>query len=274
MSVDLHIHTTASDGLCTPEEVFAQARSLELRAIAITDHDTVAGVAATRALSCVGGPEVVSGVELSTEGPSGSDAHLLGLFIDPEHPALLRALDQLRAARHERASLMVERLRRAGHPIEFDDVLRHADGGAVGRVHVARALKEAGVVTSVSDAFASLIGRQGRFYVHKRTLAAADAVRVIHDAGGVAVLAHPGVSGESALLPLIDAGLDGIEAFHAEHTPAQREHYVALAKRFGLLISGGSDFHGPGMRSAALGACDCPDSVLEPLRARATIVRP
>jgi 3',5'-nucleoside bisphosphate phosphatase len=274
MSVDLHIHTTASDGLCTPEEVFAQARALELRAIAITDHDTVAGVAAARTLSCGGDPEVVAGVELSTEGPSGSDAHLLGLFIDPEHPALLLALDQLRAARHERASLMVERLKRAGHPIDFDDVLRHADGGAVGRVHVARALKEAGVVASVSDAFAGLIGRQGRFYVHKRTLAAADAVRAIHDAGGVAVLAHPGVSGESALLPLIDAGLDGIEAFHAEHSAGDAGRYATLAAREGLLVTGGSDFHGPGVRSAPIGGGACPGGALRALEERATLYRP
>jgi predicted metal-dependent phosphoesterase TrpH len=141
-------------------------------------------------------------------------------------------------------------------------------------VHVARALVEAGSVASVEQAFAELIGRRGPFYVHKDTLGATDALRSIHEAGGVAVLAHPGVSGEDALVPLVDAGLDGIEAFHAEHTPAQRQHFASLAQRFGLVATGGSDFHGPGMRSAALGAGDCPESAVEALKRRATIVRP
>jgi 3',5'-nucleoside bisphosphate phosphatase len=274
MSVDLHVHTTASDGLVAPADVVRAALDLGLNVIAITDHDSVAGV--PEALAAAEGTplEVLPGVELSVQAPGGVEAHILGFLVDHTSGALATALHGLRNARRERARLMVESLRNGGHPIDLDRVLRHAGAGAVGRVHVARALVEGGSVTSVEQAFSDLIGRRGPFYVHKRTLDAADALRVIHQAGGVAVLAHPGVSGEGALVPLIEAGLDGVEAYHAEHTPAQRQHFESVAQRFGLVTTGGSDFHGPGMRSASLGSGDCPDGAVEALKVRATIVHP
>jgi predicted metal-dependent phosphoesterase TrpH len=274
MTVDLHVHTTASDGLVTPSDVVFAALDLALRVISITDHDSVEGV--DEALDAARGSalEVLPGVELSVRAEDGSDVHLLGYLIDHRDPALLGALERLRAARFERATAMVAALSEAGHEVDLDTVLQHAAGGAVGRVHVARALVDAGSVPTIEQAFADLIGREGPYYVRKAFFSPDEALALIHGAGGVAVLAHPGVSGEGSLVRLVDAGLDGIEAYHAEHTVAQRAHFAAAAEHFGLIATGGSDFHGPGMRSAALGCGDCPESAVKALRERATILRP
>ena len=274
MSVDLHVHTTASDGLVSPAGVVRMALDLGLSVIAITDHDSVEGV--DDALDGARGTSlmVIPGVELSVLGPSGGDAHVLGYLMSHHSPALGVALARLRDARHERAHLMVDRLRSEGHAIDMERVMGHAGTGAVGRVHVARALVDIGSVPTIERAFAELIGRRGPFYVHKQTLDPAEALAAIHAAGGVAVLAHPGVSGEDALIPLVDAGLDGIEVYHAEHSASQRQHFASLANRYGLIATGGSDFHGPGMRSASLGAGGCPDTAVGALLERATIVRP
>jgi predicted metal-dependent phosphoesterase TrpH len=274
MTVDLHVHTTASDGLVTPSDVVTAALDLGLRVVSITDHDSVEGV--SEAIEAARGSvlEVLPGVELSVLADDGSDVHLLGYLIDHGDPALLEALERLRTARFERAVAMVKALSDAGHEVGLDGVLEHAAGGAVGRVHVARALVDAGSVDTIEQAFADLIGREGPYYVRKAFFSAREALELIHGAGGVAVLAHPGVSGESALVPLVGEGLDGVEAYHAEHTPAQRAHFAALAERFALVATGGSDFHGPGMRSATLGSGACPDSAVESLRERATILRP
>jgi predicted metal-dependent phosphoesterase TrpH len=273
VSVDLHIHTTASDGLVAPADIVRSALDLGLSVIAITDHDSIDGVSEARSAAEDTGLEVVPGVEVSVTGPAGEDAHILAYFVDETSTLLAATLKELRDARRERARLMVERLRASGHPIDFDGVLAQAGRGAVGRVHIARALVEGGAVDTVERAFAELIGRRAPFYVHKRTFDALEGLRLIHRFGGVAVLAHPGVSGEGALVPLVEAGLDGIEVFHADHTVAQRQHFTSVAKRFGLLVTGGSDFHGPGVRSAALGSGGCPDAAVEALKKRATIVR-
>jgi predicted metal-dependent phosphoesterase TrpH len=274
MTVDLHVHTTASDGLVAPAGIVRAALDLGLRVISITDHDSVEGVAGAIDAARGTALEVLPGVELSVRADDGADVHLLGYLIDHTDPFLLQALERLRAARFDRAAAMVGALAGAGHRVGLDAVLGHAAGGAVGRVHVARALVEAGSVTDVEQAFAELIGRNGPFYVHKASFSAREALALIHDAGGVAVLAHPGVTGEGDVVRLVDLGLDGIEAYHAEHTPAQRAHFASVAKRFGLVTTGGSDFHGPGMRSARLGAGACPPGAVEALRERATILRP
>ncbi|HEY5517834.1 MAG TPA: PHP domain-containing protein [Coriobacteriia bacterium] len=274
MTVDLHVHTTASDGTVAPVDIVRAALDLGLTVISITDHDSIEGVDEAIAAARGTALEVLPGVELSVRGDDGSDVHLLGYLIDHRDVGLLTALERLRAARFERAAAMVAGLAEAGHRVELQDVLGHAAGGAVGRVHVARALVEAGSVTTIEQAFAELIGREGPFYVRKAFFSAQEALALIHGAGGVAVLAHPGVTGEGALIPLVELGLDGVEAYHAEHTPAQRAHFASLAKRFGLVTTGGSDFHGPNMRSAGLGAGACPPPAVEALRERATIVRP
>ena len=274
MTIDLHIHTTASDGLLTPSEVIAQAIDLGLRVISITDHDSVGGVDEALAAAVGSALEVIPGVELSVHAPPGGDAHILGYFVDHHDNGLLRALSRLRDARFDRARAMVEALQAAGHAISLDDVLANANGGAVGRVHVARALVTARSVDTIEEAFGKLIGREGPFYVRKALFLPREALTLIHAAGGVAVLAHPGVSGEEPLIGLIGEGLDGIEAYHADHSGPQRDHFVSAARRFELVVTGGSDFHGPGLRSAALGSGACPPAVVEALRARANISRP
>lgn len=273
MSVDLHVHTTASDGLLAPHEVVAAALAAGATTIAITDHDTVSGV--DEAIAAAEGTplRVIPGVELSADVDSTSDVHILGLLIDHTDERLRSALRTLRAQREERGRSMVARLTEAGHKVDFARVAAIAGRGSIGRVHIARALVEAGSSPDVESAFKTLIGASGPFYVAKRTLGASEALQTIHAAGGVAVLAHPGVSGEAALIPLVDAGLDGIEAFHAEHSISQQQHFAALARRLGLLVTGGSDFHGPSVRSAPVGGGACPPDAPEALEARATLYR-
>jgi predicted metal-dependent phosphoesterase TrpH len=274
MPVDLHVHTTASDGALTPAEVVRAAVAAGLSALAVTDHDSVAGI--DEALAAAEGTKLtlVPGVELSVDERSDSSGvHLLGLLVDHRDPGLVSDLATLRHERDVRARAMVSELVRAGHAIDYDTVASIAGAGSIGRVHIARALVGAGSATTIEEAFRTLIGRDAPFYVGKRTMDAAQAVSAIHAAGGVAVLAHPGVSGAHALPLLLRAGLDGIEVFHAEHTQADRERFTALAKKHGLLVTGGSDFHGPGVRSAPIGGGSCPEDAPAALRERATLYR-
>lgn len=269
MPVDLHVHTTASDGALAPSEVVRLAREAGLSTIAITDHDSTDGLDEALRASAGSTTCVLAGVELSVDGGTGSDAHVLGLEIDHREPALVATLAGLRAGREERACTMVAALAAAGYPVDMASVREIAGPGSIGRVHIARALVAAGCVPTVQEAFRTLIGRDARFYARKQTLRAVDAVDAIHAAGGVAVLAHPGVSGESAFPALLAAGIDGIEAFHAEHTAADRERFAALAAANGLIVTGGSDFHAPDLRSAPIGGGGCPDEAVEAIRIRA-----
>jgi predicted metal-dependent phosphoesterase TrpH len=269
MPVDLHVHTTASDGALTPSEVVRAAVVAHLSAIAITDHDTTDGL--DEALAAGGGTTtaVLPGVELSVDEKTGSDVHVLGLLVDHRDPALAVTLAGLRLEREERAAAMVAALAAAGHPIDLESVKTISGSGSIGRVHVARALVAAASAPSIEAAFRLLIGRDAPFYFRKRTLSAAEAIDAIHGAGGVAVLAHPGVSGESAFPVLLAAGIDGIEAFHAEHSAADQQRFARLAAKHGLLVTGGSDFHAPDVRSAPIGGGGCPEGAVEALRLRA-----
>lgn len=269
MPVDLHVHTTASDGVLTPSDVVRAAIAAGLTAIAITDHDTVAGV--SEALRTAAGTTltVIPGVELSVDEENGVGAHVLGLLVDHTDPRLASTLEGLRVERDARARRMVALLAEAGHVIDFDTVRAIAGHGSIGRVHIARALVDAGSAASIPEAFDLFIGRDAPFYVRKRTLDPAPAIDAIHGAGGVAVLAHPGVNGEEALPALLAAGLDGIEAFHSEHTAVQSSRFAALAAGHGLLVTGGSDFHGHDAHAAPLGGGACPDDAIDALRARA-----
>lgn len=269
MTVDLHIHTTASDGTVEPADIVSLALDAGLSAIAITDHDSVGGVARATAAAAGRPLEVIAGVELSANSAACPDAHVLGYFLDATSDDLLSTLESLRGRRIERAETMVRALEEAGYSVTLQGVLALAGEGAVGRSHVARALLEAGDVDTMEEAFRRLIGRDAPFYVEKRLLKAAEAVDLIHRGGGAAVLAHPGVSGDGALVELADAGLDGVEAYHAEHTESQRQHYVALARRLGLVATGGSDFHGPASKNARIGVGGCPDSAVQELQQRA-----
>ena len=245
--VDLHLHTTASDGLLTPRALVEAAAARGLRTIAITDHDTTDGVAeATAAAAELCTVTVLPGVELST-APDPVECHMLGYFIDIAEPGLVGRLRELRLGRTDRGRAMVERLGTLGLPLRWERVEQLA-GGSVGRPHIARAMVERGYVETVADAFEQYIGKGRPAYVDRPTLTPAQSVELIHEAGGVAVVAHP----LSPLIPdlddflrrLVAVGLDGLEVYYGDYTPAQVAELRAVAQRHGLIASGGSDFHG------------------------------
>jgi 3',5'-nucleoside bisphosphate phosphatase len=246
---DLHSHSTASDGTCPPAEVMRQARAAGLDAIALTDHDTVAGHdEARRALPP--GLTLVPGIELSCRLDDHS-VHLLGYLFDPAHPGLAAECAKIRESRVRRARAIVDRLAELGAPVTWERVSTLAAGGVVGRPHIARAMVEAGVIDSPGQAFGpDWIGAGGRAHVARYALDPARGVELITDAGGVAVLAHPRVAERGWMVPdeviagLAAAGLSGVEVRHPEQDSSQRSQLQALADRLGLIASGGSDDHG------------------------------
>ncbi len=265
MAVDLHTHSLASDGTLSASAVVSMAASLRLKAVAICDHDSVEGVDEALLAGRRNNIPVVPGVEFSAmEGDTS--IHVLGYFIDHRDRTLLDMLESLRESRLLRAKEMVERLAADGFLIDFNDVLLAVDGGAVGRAHIAAALVRSGHAPDLEGAFSHFVGRLAPYFVPKPRVDTATIISAIHDANGLAVVAHPGISGVDEYLGLFVAnGIDGLEALHAEHTPAQREHYQRIAEESGLLVTGGSDFHGPEMAGLPLGAGDVPDEVFHRL---------
>jgi len=241
---DLHAHTCFSDGLFTPEQLVERARWLNLAAVAVTDHDTVAGLERALVAGRRHGIEVVPGVEMSC-GADGVDVHILGYYLDFADRDLLAFFDKLFAAREQRARTMVEKLRAHGVAVDWPDVARAAGGAAVGRPHVAQALVEVRAVPSLEEAFRRWIGYDSPAYVPKYRLSPEEAVGFIKEHRGVAVVAHPGIyRRESAHLLTIAAGVDGIEAWHPDHTPDDTDRMIELARKNRLLLTGGSDCHG------------------------------
>jgi hypothetical protein len=273
--IDLHVHTLYSDGTFTPRRAFELAAERGLDAIAITDHDTVDGLPEAAAASGELGVELVPGIEFSAVY-NGEGVHVLCYYMDAADPELAAELRRLREDRFTRGERMVAKLQELGYPITFDRVREIAKGGNIVRPHVAEALAEAGIVPTVKDAFTEeFIGSNGRAYVEKHALRPVDALRLIHAAGGVCVLAHPGTFRETNPVPesLIEemaaAGLDGIEAAHPEHTPEVEARYIADAERLGLFWTGASDCHGDRYDPVRLGSRTTPPEQFERLRARA-----
>ena len=269
--VDLHCHSTASDGELPPAEVVRRARNAGLAAIALTDHDTTDGVDdATRA----GGPlgvRVVSGCEFSVKAPWG-ELHVLGYFLPPGDPRLEAFLTTTRAARRRRAEQMVGRLQRLGVDIALEDVVSEAGNGAVGRPHVARVLVDRGVSADMNEAFARYLGRGKPGYVEKPLPAIAQVTELAHAVGGIVVAAHLGDHGtEGQIRQFREQGLDGLEVRHPSHSPAVEQRLTRIAERLGMAISGGSDWHGDthlGDSHAALGGIEVPLEWLEQLERR------
>lgn len=249
MRIDLHTHSTASDGTDSPAELVRNAAAAGLDVVALTDHDTVAGHReAAEALPP--GLTLVTGAELSCR-LDGVSLHMLAYLFDPEEPALAAERELVRDDRVPRARGMVARLRELGVPVTWERVREIAGDGAIGRPHIATAMVEAGVVTSVSDAFTpEWIANDGRAYVDKHELDPFDALRLVKGAGGVAVFAHPQAVKRGECVPeeaigkLAEAGLDGLEADHMDHDPATRTRMHAMAADLGLLATGSSDYHG------------------------------
>ncbi|MGY1453323.1 PHP domain-containing protein [Streptomyces sp. SS8] len=249
MRIDLHTHSTASDGTDTPAELVRNASSAGLDVVALTDHDTVAGYGEAIA-ALPAGLTLVPGAEFSCR-LDGVSLHMLAYLFDPAEPELARERELVRDDRVPRAKGMVARLRELGVPITWERVAEIAGGGSVGRPHIASAMVELGVVETVSDAFtAEWIADDGRAYVGKHELDPFEAVRLIKGAGGVAVFAHPlavkrgRCVPESAVAELAAAGLDGIEVDHMDHDAAARERLRGMARDLGLLATGSSDYHG------------------------------
>ncbi len=248
-SVDLHIHTTCSDGTDTPEEVVAMAVAHGLSAIAITDHDTVAGVHRAQAEGERLGLRVLAGIEISTDY-GGRDTHLLGYFIDPESEALRPVLDWVVQDRDERNRRMVELLQRDGYSISMQQLRQDHPNAVIGRPHMAEALLHAGQVESIQDAFNRLLG-EGRPYCLPRTyIPFRRAAELIRAAGGVPVLAHPLQYGydseglDALVRTAADCGAVGLEVFYSGYTPEQRAQLLALGRRYNLMATAGSDYHG------------------------------
>lgn len=272
---DLHTHTIYSDGTFAPARVVELARERGLDAIAITDHDTVDGLAEAEAAAARAGVELIPGIEFSTVY-QGNGVHVLCYYMDRDDPSLVAELGRLREDRFTRGERMVQKLQGLGYPVSFEQVRRIARGGNIVRPHVAEALVEAGVVPTVKDAFSDeLIGSGGRAYVEKHALHPVDALRLVHAAGGVCVLAHPGTFRETRPVPesliaeMAAAGLDGIEAAHPEHDAEVERRYVRIAERLGLFWTGSSDCHGDRYDPVRLGARLTPPDQLERLKERA-----
>lgn len=245
--VDLHLHTIFSDGLFTPEELVIRAEQMGFTAIAVTDHDSVEGIDRAKVQGKRMGIEIVPGVELSCN-VNGTDVHILGYYIDYQGAAVQEFFARVREFRLQRAERMVNKLNElAGGRwrVSFERVREIAGAGAVGRPHVAQALVEAGGVASMSEAFEKYIGYDGPAYFPKLRLTPAEVIERIHQAGGLAVIAHPATYGNDGLVYLvIAAGVDGIEVWHPEHNQRAVDHYLELAQKNGLLVTGGSDCHG------------------------------
>ncbi|MCS6775513.1 MAG: PHP domain-containing protein [Chloroherpetonaceae bacterium] len=249
--IDLHTHTTASDGDQSPAALVWWAKCVGLSAIAVTDHDTTAGLAEALAAGTRYGVEVVPGVELSAEIPSPAQCHILGLGIDPESVPLRARLQWVREARAQRNALIAQKIQAYGWDVTLAEVEEIAGGPIVARPHFAQVLLRKGYVESMQEAFDRYLGRGGLFYVDRVRLQPEEAIALIHAAGGAAVLAHPNhlkldpEATEAKVRQLRDCGLDGIEARYSQHTRADTLRYLDLAARLGMITSGGSDFHGP-----------------------------
>lgn len=258
--IDLHTHSTASDGLLAPAALVAEAKRQGVDVLALTDHDTMAGVDEAAAAAAEAGIDFIPGVELNTDAPKG-ELHILGYCIAADKSSFQALLQRRQDGRRQRAHKMVQRLRHIGCNITMDDVERIAEGGVVARPHVARALVEGGYADDVAAAFDRFVGKGQPGYVPREGFTAYDAVQAILAAGGVPVLAHPGrMATEKYIEPLIDAGLQGIECFYPEHTAEQTARYVQIARRYDLVVTGGSDFHGVSLRSEGrLGSVATPE---------------
>jgi 3',5'-nucleoside bisphosphate phosphatase len=274
--IDLHTHSTASDGRSTPSELIALADRVSLAAVALTDHDTTAGLAeAGAAAEKFPDLHFVPGIELSAMFSSGT-LHILGLGIDKDAPELSALTKNLIEARNQRNPKIIARLQELGMDVDISDVLAVISDSSsaspdrvVGRMHIAEALRRKGYVHSTGEAFQRFFGNGGVAFVDKEKLTPREVIDPIHQSGGVAVLAHPvhltyGNSAQLTLMvrQLVDAGIDGLEIIHPDHTPFQTRTYLQLARHLGLVVTGGSDYHGQAKPHVRMGRPRVPLNIL------------
>jgi predicted metal-dependent phosphoesterase TrpH len=269
--IDLHMHSTASDGNFTPSEVVSLALQHRLDVIALTDHDTSDGVAEAQAAARDTALTVLPGVELATIQPDGETIDLLGYLYDLVDTTMQRKLLEIRDVRRGRAARIVEKLTALGAPISLDRVFEIAGSGSVGRPHIAQAMLEAGYVATPQEAFDRYIADDGPAYVHHYQLSMPEAIDMLHAAGGVAVLAHPYRVRDYAdrIAGWVGIGLDGLEVYYPEHDPDFTMKARVLARRHGLVMTGGTDFHRREGGTIRMGTQQVPPEVVEQLYARA-----
>lgn len=274
--IDLHTHTTASDGRCSPEELVGRAAAAGVHVLAVTDHDTVGGCAAARAACAAAGIAFVSGIEI-TAVAGESDVHVLGYFVDIDSPPLQRFLTEQRQHRLDRIRGMVERLAQLGIDLDLNTILepgREDQSRSIGRPYIARALMAGGHVATIGEAFDRYLSKGQAAFVPRIGASPEEVFARIHDAGGMASLAHPVLSKQDDRIPaFVEAGLDALEVYHSDHNAATSARYLELARSLDLVITGGSDFHadeehgGGGPGSVSLPQADY-DRLLERRAAR------
>jgi len=266
MFADLHLHTNFSDGTYTPEELVGHARRQRFAAIALTDHDTVEGCLRAAAACREAGIEFLSGTELTAE-QDGNELHILGYLMDIENARLLEEMARFQLVRQNRIREMVARLNEIKVPLRVEAVFELANCRAPGRPHVARALVAAGLCSSLDEAFERFLRKHRPAWVPKFKMSAAHAIELIHQAGGLAVMAHPGLNHNDEIIPaMVEAGLDGIECFHTKHSTTMAERYLEIADRFELLVTGGSDCHGMSKNKPLIGTVKLPYEHVEALK--------
>jgi len=269
MFADLHLHTCFSDGTYTPEELASHGRRYGFAALALTDHDTLEGCARMGGACEAAGMEFIAGTELTAE-QDGNELHILGYLIDTQDPKLLEEIGRFQAVRQNRIREMVARLNQVHVPLKAETVFALANCRSPGRPHVARALVQAGLCSSLDEAFERFLKKNRPAWVPKFKMSAAKAIDLIHHSGGVAVMAHPGLNRADEAIPgMVEAGLDGLECFHTKHSTATAEHYLEMADRFHLLVTGGSDCHGMNKGKPLIGTVKLPYEHVTRLKAKA-----
>ena len=272
--VDLHLHSNASDGSFAPEVVAATAAANGVGVFSLTDHDTMDGIPAAQAQAERDGIRLITGIELSV-GENGIDVHLLAYGFDASDAALVAAVGRYREGRRDRARKILSRLKGLGIRITLDEVEAIARGGAIGRPHVAEALLQSGHVDTFNEAFQRFLGHHAPAYVPKAPVTLEESSSIVREAGGVTVLAHPGTLNRDYLIPSwARRGLDGIEVWHSKHSAEAVERYRGFAKLHGLLMTGGSDYHGERTPDVTIGSVAVPEDVLGPLDAVLRARRP
>jgi hypothetical protein len=262
---DLHLHTQFSDGTFTPEELVLRAQNAGLACIALTDHDTVEGCGRAAAACAAVKMEFISGAELTAEHED-TEVHILGYFLDTHSQALLDRIAKFQAVRQNRINEMCAALNKLGIPLQAETVFALANCKSPGRPHVARALVKEKLIGNLDEAFEKYLKKGRPAWVPKTKMSALEGVEMIHQAGGLAVMAHPGLNRTDDIIPdLVDAGLDGIECFHTKHSTVMAERYLEIAEKYDLLVTGGSDCHGFSKKAPLIGTVKLPYEHVEKL---------
>jgi len=265
---DLHLHTFFSDGTFTPEELVLYAQKNSLACIALTDHDTVEGCERAAKACAAVKMEFIPGAELTAE-MDDTEVHILGYFLDTQNAVLLEKIAKFQAVRQSRIHEMVAALNKLGVPLKVEAVFALANCKSPGRPHVARALVKERLIGNLDEAFEKYLKRGRPAWVPKAKMSALESVELIHQAGGLAVMAHPGLNRSDEIIPgLVDAGLDGIECFHSKHSTSTSERYLEIADKYRLLVTGGSDCHGFSKNKPLIGSVRLPYEHVQELQAK------